>query len=153
LLITALQGGSFGVERVDLLAEDTGTWINYDLPDATTYPTAAALRFVEQIKVVWHTPWTGVSVGTALGSQSVVYEQPLLPEYQLSWSAGVQTALLLPRGALLGLAWRPSRFRIGVGVSFVSSATWVRPDWSVWSILPTFGFGIVFAGDETGQTG
>jgi len=144
MILVAVQAGGFGVERVDLVSEDTGTWLNYDLPDGLTYPTGFALRFVEQVKVVWKTPWPGFSIGTSIASQSIVYEKPLMPEYQLFWSGGIQTVLLLPRGVLLGVAWRPGMFRLGFGLSMVSSATWRRPAWNSWTVLPTVGLGIVF---------
>jgi hypothetical protein len=134
--------GPVQLERVDLLAEDPGTWINYELPAAPGYMTTPAIRFVEQVKLVWATPMAGVTVGTSLISQSVAYQRPL-PVAGLAWSAGVQTSMGLPRGVFGGVSWRAGRVRVAAGASAVSSASWARREWSTWEVLPTVGVGIV----------
>lgn len=142
IVLAASFWSGFGFDRVDVVAEDPGTWMNYDLPMGTSYPPSLAIRFLSQVKPVWTTPVEGLTIGTSLASQSVVYEQPLWKQAGLYWSAGLQTQLLMPRGALAGLAWRRGHFRIGAGVSAVSGSSWARPDWTTWSFLPTLGFGI-----------
>ncbi len=146
LMLTALlsnaMAGPVGFDRVDLISEDPGTWINYEVSTFGTYPTRPILRFVTQVKPVWTTPWEGITVGTSIESQSVVYEAPLLADQGISWSAGLQTKLLMPRGVTAGLAWRGGNFRVGLGVSAVSESTWARPGFRSWTILPTLGVGI-----------
>lgn len=137
------RGAGFGLERVDVLAEDPGFFLNYELPTATTYAARPALRFVEQAKLVWSTPWRGLTIGTSLASQSLVYEHPLWLR-GLSWTAGVQAQTLLPRGLLGGLAYRVGFVRVAVGVSLVSGASWsMLSGYGFWMVMPTLGLGIV----------
>ncbi len=141
LLVASLQG-QIRFDRVDLVSEDPGTWVNYDLPLAPVYALPAGIRFVEQIKPVFTLPWEGWYVGASLASQSVAYERSLLPSANLFWSAGLHTRLLLPRGVHGGLAWRWGVMRLALGVSVTSEATWARPSWRQWSVLPTVGIGV-----------
>jgi hypothetical protein len=138
---------SLGVQRVDVLSEDPGLWLNDEavrLGDATS---TSAIRFVEQIKLVWLLPLDGLTIGTSLASQSLTFEQPVLvvaPEAAagLAISGGVQAKALLPRGLHAGIAWRHGPVRVGLSVNALSSASWARPDWSVWRMLPGVGVGI-----------
>ena len=132
----------FGFDRVDLLSEDPGVWLHYDAPMLTLNTSASALRFVEQLKFVWTLPMTGFYLGTSIASQSLVSESPLLQNTGLFLTGGVQTRLLLPRGATVGLAWRAGPVRLGLSLNAQSTASWARPNWSEWSVLPTFGLGI-----------
>jgi len=148
LLMGAALAGPLGLQRpsldrVDLLSEDPGTWIHYEAPTFGTYPTRPGLRFVTQVKPVWNTRWEGVTLGTSLSSQSLVVESPLLPDQGVTWSAGVQSILLFPRGATAGVAWRWKFLRVGAGVSAVSAGTWSRPGGlAQWTVLPTLGVGV-----------
>ncbi len=143
LLAAALAAMPVDFDRVDVISEDPGLWLNYDLPSARAYPLAPTLRFVEQVKPVLKiVPVEGLYAGISMQSQSISYERAFLPQYGLAWSAGVQTRLLLPTGVFGGLAWRVWRMRFGLGVSAFSSASWVRPDWTSWRVLPTLGVGI-----------
>jgi hypothetical protein len=123
--------------RVDLIAEDPGTWLVYDVPSGNT--TAIGVRFITQLKPVWRTPWEGVTLGTSIASQSLSYERPLTEK--LSANAGLQTRLLLPAGATASLAYYPGKVRLAAGVSLISSASWANPDWSSWHALPALGLG------------
>ena len=102
LALAAPQGP--GLERVEILSEDPGTWLHYELPLAHHRPSTAALRLLEQVQPVWRTPWPDVLVGTSLAVQTVQLERPL-GESPLRWSAGLQTALLCPRGVVGALHW------------------------------------------------
>ena len=143
LLGAALAASPVRLDRVDLLSEDPGTFLNYELVGAGTYPTKPVVRFVTQVKPVLEAPaWEGWTLGISLTSQSVVYERPLSVE-DLYWTAGVQSALFLPRGALLGVAYRPGRWRIGLSCSAFSAATWARPaGYGQWTVLPALGIGV-----------
>jgi len=141
LLVASLQG-QVRFDRVDLVSEDPGTWVNYDVPLAATYALPATVRFVEQIKPVVALPWQGWYAGASLASQSLAYERPLLPQANLYWSAGLHTRLLLPRGIHGGLAWRQGMVRLAMGVSVTSESSWARPSWRQWFVLPTIGIGV-----------
>ena len=143
LLCAAAGAAPVGLDRVDLISEDPGTWLHYDLPMAPYNVLGVTVGFVQQLKMVLRLGVLDESLhlGFSMVSQSIVLERPL-PLPNLYWSGGVQTSLLLPRGLLAGVAWRPGRIRIGAGVSLLSSATWRRPDWTSWHVLPTVGFGL-----------
>ncbi len=143
LLGAGLGASPLSFDRVDVVSEDPGLWLNYDVPYAHVYWPRTGYRFLEQVKPVWRIrALEGLHLGVSLRSQSLVYERSLGVGHGLYWTAGVQTALLLPRGALGGLAWRRGHFRLGVGVSLLSSATWARPEWTHWQLLPTLGLGV-----------
>lgn len=144
-LITAgvLAAGPTGVrlERVDVLSEDPGSWLYEEAARLRVDPLTPTVRFLTQVKWVWSTPVRGLDFGVSVGSQSLVYELPLVPRANLSLSVGLQTRLLLPRGGLVGLAWRAGPVRLGLGLSVFSEATWSRVDYSHWAALPTVGLG------------
>jgi hypothetical protein len=140
-LVLAAQPAGVRWERVDVLSEDPGLWLHQEAPRLAGEPATAGVRWLSQVKGVWSTPWRGLSFGVSLGSQSLVYEHPLVPRARLSLSAGLQTRLLLPRGALLGLAWRVGPVRVGLSLSLFTYATWSRPRYRYWSALPTLGLG------------
>ncbi len=138
----------FGLDRVDVLSEDPGFWLADEAPRMSYATPTSAIRFVEQIKLAWFLPVDGLTVGTSLASQSVVYERRALILRRgklttgLLVSGGVQAKAGLPRGLMGGVALRHGRVRIGLSVNAVSSASWSRPDWSVWRALPGAGIGI-----------
>ncbi len=124
-----------------MLSEDPGLWLHQEASRLKVDPLTPAVRFITQVKLVWSTPVRGLDFGVSVGSQSLVYEYPLVPEANLSLSVGLQTRLLLPRGGMVGLAWRAGPVRLGVGLSAFSEASWSRVDYSQWTILPTLGLG------------
>ena len=137
------RGGGF--DRVDLLSEDPGLWLHYDVPMLGTYALQPALRFVEQVKVVFRLPWQGFFFGASIGSQSLVYELPLAGIRGLSLTGGIQTQLLFPRGLLVGLAYRLGPVRLGVSMSALTAGSWERPQDVIAGrpiVLPTFGLGL-----------
>jgi hypothetical protein len=132
------------LDRVDVLSEDPGTFLHYDLPMAGAYAPMTAVRFLEQVKVVFTLPVNGLYAGASLSSQSLSYEGPLWRGEDgrgLFWTAGLQTRLLLPYGAWAGVAWRFGFMRLSLGASASSAATWARPSWTEWRVLPTLGLG------------
>lgn len=129
-------------ERVDLLAEAPGTWLSYDLPLAGISATSTAVRFVEQVKVVWGLPAPYLYAGASLSSQSLSYERPLWSAWHLDAVVGLDTKLLLPRGAYATIAWHYRWLRLAVGVSASSAAIWSEPDYDSWVIVPTLGVGV-----------
>jgi hypothetical protein len=139
--VLAAQPAPVRLERVDVLSEDSGLWLHQEAPRLLVDPLTPAVRFLTQVKLVWSTPVRGLDFGVSLSSQSLVYEHPLVPEANLSLSVGVQTRLLLPHGALVGLAWRAGPVRLGLGLSVFSEASWSRVDYRYWTVLPTLGLG------------
>lgn len=130
------------LERVDVLSGDPGTWLYDEAPAAWVRPATAALRLVEQVQPVWRTPWEGWALGTSVRAISVLREGGF-GQTRWHWAAGVQTALMLPRGAFAQLAWQSGRLRLALGVSAFADATWLRPAWTRWRALPTLGISIV----------
>jgi hypothetical protein len=141
---------SFALERIDLVAADPGTWVNYDLPMAGAAPGAAVLRFVEQVQVVLATPVEHVYLGVSIGSQSMVLEygpdtlmaHPPRALGGVSVYGGIQAVTLLPRGAIFGVALSSESLRVSAGASLLSAATWRRPAYLQWNVLPTIGLGL-----------
>ncbi|MBN1337001.1 MAG: hypothetical protein JXB39_13670 [Deltaproteobacteria bacterium] len=129
-------------DRVDLVSEDPATWLNYDVPMVGVNTTTVAVRWIEQVKVSWRLPVQGLSIGTSLASLSVFWEHPVWSTAGISAGAGLQTALLLPRGVFADVAWRKGRFRVAAGVGAVSGATWADLDWTAWNVVPTLGLGV-----------
>lgn len=142
-LLAAEPASARGVrlERVDVLSEDTGLWLYQEAPRLTVDPLTPTVRFLTQVKTVWSTPVRGLDFGVSLSSQSLVYEHPLVPEANLSLSMGLQTHLLLPRGAMVGLAWRAGPVRLGLSLSAFSEASWAHVSYRHWTVLPTLGLG------------
>ena len=110
---------SFGFDRVDLLSEEVGTFLNYDVLELPLYPLKPVVRFVEQVKVVFRLPWKG-----------------------LFFSGGLVTRLLFPRGAIAGVAYRTGLFRFGLSVSAFTSGSWSAPGSFQLSVFPSLGVGI-----------
>lgn len=128
------------LDRVDVLSEDPGALLDGELAKFRTTASVARIRFAEQIKPVLALPGDRVYVGLSLGSQSVVLEQPVWG--QVGLSAGVQARALLPRGGLVGVYGRHGRLRLGASLNLLSGATWARPDYTTWRVLPGVGLGI-----------
>ena len=131
-------------DRVDLLSEDGGSFLHYDMPLAGAYAPMVGLRFLEQVKVVVSLP-VGLYAGASIASQSLSYEGMLWRSQEgrgLVWTGSLHTRLLMPYGAHAGVAWRVGLLRLGAGASLSTQATWARPDWSQWRVLPTLSVGI-----------
>jgi hypothetical protein len=142
LLSAPSEAAELRFQRVDLISEVPGSFLNHDLPMAGLNPVTTGLRWVEQIQVVVDLPVEGLSTGVSIGAQSLFYERALVPSAGLSWGVGLQTDLLLPKGALVDASWRWKRLRLGLGFTATSSATWAHPNWSAWQVLPTAGIGL-----------
>lgn len=155
--LAATLSGQVHFERVDVISEDPGLWVSNEAPRLIADPLTPTIRFLMQVKPVWRTPVKGLSFGISLGSQSLVYEHPvlalapalasvpILASARLSVSVGLQTRLLLPRGALVGLSWWMGPVRIGAGLSVFSEASWNHVDYRTWTAIPTLGLGFGFA--------
>lgn len=130
----------FGYDRVDVLSEAPATFLNYDLPLFLTDPAVKTIRFLEQVTVHLRLPLRGLYAGVSIGTQSLSYELPVAGG--LHATAALQTRLLFPSGANLGLAWRTGIFRLGVSVSLTTSGSWASPSTFAPAFLPALGFGI-----------
>ncbi len=137
-----LKKSGFGFSRVDILSEDPGFWINDELPNVLAYPLRPTLRFVMQVKVVWATPVRGLTLGTSITSQSIHYERSIFGFESVTVGGGLQTALLLPRGIWVDVAWHRGPYRLALGLSTISDASWGNLRWDSWRFLPTVGVGI-----------
>jgi hypothetical protein len=132
---------SAGFDRVDLISEEIGTFLNYDVLEVTLYPLKPTMRFVEQVKVSFRLPWSGFYAGASIASQSLTYEWAVGPK-GLFLTGGVVTRLLFPRGVIAGAAYRVGNFRFGFSLSAFSSGSWSAPGSFQWTALPSLGVGI-----------
>lgn len=148
LIATLALAAPVGLDRVDLVSEDNPTWLVDDLPRVGDTPRATAVRFVEQVEPVWFTPIDGLTVGTSVRTQSLQWERPASPALGVYGSMALLTRLGLPSGARIGAALRRGPVRIGASLTLLSSASWSRPDWSVWRPLPALGVGVGRSYDE-----
>lgn len=141
----AAPSWSFGFDRVDLISEEIGTFLNYDVLELPVYPLKPAMRLVEQVKVVFRLPWQGLYAGASIESQSLTYELPIGPK-GLFLTGGVVTRLLFPRGAIAGAAYRVGIFRFGLSLSAFTSGSWSAPGSFQWTFFPSLGFGVGVGG-------
>lgn len=133
---------AFGFDRVDILSEDPGTWLLDEVKMLGHNTTTAIMRGVWQVKVHFTLPVEHLTLGLSLASQSIAWEQLLLPEVGLGFVAGVSTRLLLPNGVFGGAIWRWSRLRVSLGINLHSGASWSHLDYSYWRITPAIGLGV-----------
>ncbi|HZN91700.1 MAG TPA: hypothetical protein VFB81_03320 [Myxococcales bacterium] len=134
---------SAGFDRVDLISEEIGTLLNYDVLELPLYPLKPVVRFVEQVKVVFRLPWKGLYVGTSIESQSLLGEMPTpIGPKGLFLTGGLVTRLLFPRGAIAGVAYRTGLFRFGLSVSAFTSGSWSAPGSFQLTVFPSLGLGI-----------
>ena len=139
--LCATASAEVKLTRIELLSEDPGTWLHYELPMAGSRPVTAAVRLLEQVQPVWQSPWQHVLIGTSLTVQTIQLERPI-GELHMQWSTGIQTALLCPKGVVGAVHWQWRRIHLSVGVSLDSNASWQHRNWTQWTLLPTAGFGI-----------
>ena len=135
LPLAALAAPGWRLDRVELLADETGRWLDEELPLAPWRPGVAAARLAEQLTLTAATPAADLRLGLALAHQSASWE----PALGGGWSAvaGVQGRLLLPAGVFGGLAWTRGPVRLGLGLALASEASWARPRWDGWALRPT----------------
>jgi hypothetical protein len=150
-LVFALIGSSLlasapvQFDRIDVFNEVVPSFVNYDVPSAPAYPLGTAMRLVEQLSVSFTLPVTGLYVNASLRSQGITYEDKM--NYSdnsgrgFYWVFGLSTRMLLPHAVNIGVAWRFSVVRVSIGVQAESGATWARPNWDQWQVLPTLGLG------------
>ena len=85
-------------------------------------------------------PGDAVFVGLSLASQSLVVERPIVGRFGLS--GGVSARAFLPRGAMLGAYGRFGRVRLGLSANVLAAATWSRPVYDSWRVVPGVGVGV-----------
>jgi len=139
LLTLAMAGPDLRLDRVDLVSETSGTWLHDELPRAGSTPRFVGARWVEQVQPVIAIGPT-VQVGLALRTQSVRLEHTVTGPWSVN--GGLQLGAGLPNGAIGGVGYRAGALRLGTALSVVSSATWARPTWTHWRLLPTVGIGV-----------
>lgn len=140
------HAGRTPLARVELLADDTGDFFNYELPLIGARPGVVGLSWLAQVQPVWNTGVDGLSVGTSLRVQTVQYARAI-GATDLGWLAGVQTRLGLPMGTLGTVTWTRRRLYLGAGLSVVSEASWARPQWKSWRPMPTLCVAIRFGAE------
>jgi hypothetical protein len=138
--VEGTQGTRFGFERLDLIDDGGGGWVNYDLPMVAARPEVTAWKWARQLQLVLRTPVPGFNVGFGVGSVSFQYDVRVTRA--VSAFAGLNTAWLMPRSLTLGWALHLGPIRVALGVVFASTSRWSDIHWTVWSVLPVIGLGI-----------
>ena len=131
------------LQRLEILADDPGTFLHWELVMLGARPGITAVRFLEQVQPVWRTPWPQLMLGTSLSSQSLTWEQPFTAGSSWGWRGGIQTQTLLPRGLILAGWWRGQHLELAGGLSLLSGASWSQPDWRHWQPILTLGLSLV----------
>lgn len=131
---------AIALERVEILALDPGTWPARHAPLVPTQPAMQAVRLALQVQPEWRLGGSRWVLGTSVAALSVAHEAPIGGRF--SWTAGVQTRLGLPNGAFAGVLMQHGVLRSGVGTSVRSDATWARPRWDHWEVLPALSLSI-----------
>lgn len=140
LLCGLAFAGEWGVDRIEVITESDGTWLRDELPRWGSAERVVAMRFVEQVQVVTAVPLDGVRVGLSLRNQTLRWENEFAPAVHLG--VGSVHRAGLPVGGMVGLAWGPRAIRVGTALTATSAASWARPNWSQWRVLPTVGVGV-----------
>ncbi|MCA9567247.1 MAG: hypothetical protein KC656_05370 [Myxococcales bacterium] len=144
-LLSLALGAPVVAERIDVFSEDGAAWWFDDLPRARATPRITALRWAEQVRFVARTPDHPVFFGASLAAQSVGVRGAL--GRGVVGSTALLTRLGLPSGAWVGVAsWR-GPMRVGVSVVATSGASWRRPRWDHWGVLPSVSVGFGRAPD------
>lgn len=140
LLLGLAVAGEWGVDRVEILSESDGSWMRDELPRWSSSERFVAVRFIEQVQGVMALPPQGLRVGLSLRNQTVRWEREVAPAIHVG--VGSVHHAGLPVGALTSLAWGPRAIRVGTALTATSSASWARPAWNQWRVLPTVGIGV-----------
>lgn len=141
-VVEAAEAPSFGFERVDVVAELPGTFVNDDLPELAVDPVTIVVRWVEQLQVVFRVPVAGLTIGASIAAQCIYYAVPIPGVRGLELQLGVQSRLLLPVGLSASLGWRIWRVRVGLGVVAATTASWDSVNYDHPYVLPTLALGI-----------
>ena len=142
LLSVALAEPVVQLERVDLFSEQaTGFWID-DVPRLGVGPRVTGLRWAEQVSVAVDFPRASVVLETSLARQSLRLRRPLSHRFPVYVSGAVITHLGLPAGAGGGAEVWLGPLRLGGGLYGESRASWARPTWDHWRLLPGIGVGL-----------
>lgn len=147
-LLTATVSAGVHLDRVELLADDPGTFVYDELPLLAARPGGTALRAAAQVQ-----PVLGFGSGLTLG----VSMAALTPGYELEASgnshgfgflAAVPTRLGLPSGLVLAGTFRHGPLWVDLGVRATSGATWRTPRYGDLRVGPTLGVGWIPRGSR-----
>ena len=128
------------LDRIDLISEAAPDWQRHDLRRLGTYPEAGTVRWLAQITAAGAAG--PATFGLSLQNQWIGLRGALTPDKSMHVEAVAITTAFLPTGGRAGLSARIGPVRIGVSLVASSGATWVRPRYGSWSVVPAFGFGI-----------
>ena len=137
------------LDRVEVLADDPGTYVFDELPLLVARPGVTGLRFIAQVQPVLRFE-SGVTLGASLSSLTVGWEtRP--DDRGIGGLVAMPTRLGLPSGLVLAGTWRRGPLWVDVGMRAASGASWVSPTWSDLRIGPTLGLGFVPASARSGR--
>lgn len=132
------------LQRVELLAEEDGSFLVDQLPTLTTRPGPVALRLLAQVQPVLTGRGGRLGLGLSWARQVLYLEEPL--SHGLSVGGGLHLRLGLPAGASAGLSWQRGPVRLGLVANLSTAATWAHPRWTGWRVLPGLGLSWVLPG-------
>ncbi len=126
------------LDRIEVLANEDGSFVVDQLPTLSTRPGTTAVRFLAQVQPVLALD-NPVRIGLSWSHQVVGYELQLSSNEvdRITLEPQLHTRLGLPTGASAELAWDRAPVRVGLGASLSSTATWALPRWTDWRVLPT----------------
>lgn len=134
--------GPVALDRVELLADDPGSFLVDDVPLVLARPGVVSLRALGQVQPVARVGERGLTVGLSLSSLSVGWEST--PDARgFGALVAIPTRLGLPVGAVVGGVYRRGPLWVDVGLAARTDATWARPAFSPVRVGPTVGVGWV----------
>ena len=137
------------LDRVELLADDPGTFVSDELPLLAARPGTAGLHFVAQVQPVVRFD-SGLTVGASLSAWTVGWETR--PDARgLGGLVAVPTRLGMPAGLVVAGSWSRGLLWVDVGLRAASGASWVDPSWRDVRVGPTVGLGVRLGGRNGGE--
>ncbi len=135
-ILALATAAPLALDRVELVAEEPGTWLLDDLPTVTSRPASTTLRWLEQVQPVLRLGDGPLRVGVSWTMQGVFYAHTL---GALELEGGVQTSLGLPVGAGVSAGLPLGSWRLGAGVGARCGASWADPRFTAWRVVPAVG--------------
>ena len=135
-MVTLAAAAPVALERIELVAEEPGTWLLDDLPTVTTRPASVTLRWLEQVQPVLRLGESPLRIGVSWTMQGIFYAHDL---GGLELEGGVQTSLGLPVGAGVTARRALGSWELGAGLGARCGASWADPRFTSWRVVPAVG--------------
>jgi len=143
-LFSIAASSGLQLDRVEVIADDPGTYLTDEVPLLAARPGGTLLRGVAQVQPVlgWGEHFT---LGLSLSSITPGLEVSTGTD-GLGLLVAMPTRLGLPSGALIAATWRRGPLWADIGMRAASGATWHAPQYSDLRVAPTVGIGWVPGG-------